>query len=538
MRGANAACVRLDKEPAFRQRLSDSAGELAMYAITPLRRPVSATGQEAGRRPLGEIFALCAATILLAGCATRPVNEPVSHYNPDEPYHIERRSENAEDNATLVILAFSGGGTRAASFSYGVLETLRDMEVTTKSGRNIRVLDTVDVITGISGGSFTALAFGLYGDKLFDIYETNFLKRNVQGELVERTLNPANWAALGSTGWGRSELAANMYDEILFKGATFKDLKHDGPRILVSATELADGTRLVFNPENFDVLCTDLSSVRLARAAAASSAVPVVLSSITIDNYGGTCGYRLPPWGKDFLDNPNPPRPAARTVKRLQELEAFADREHRPYLHLVDGGVSDNVGMRGVLDVLSTFEALHAAGRQTPYDHVRNIFIFVVNSLATPPNDWDRHENPPALFDILIKATGTPIDRYSYDTVETLRDIQARWASLREMRDAIKPYPTLVEKLQPVMRAPDITIRVIDVSFGALADKVERDYLNTLPTSFVLDDEAVDRLRVAAKNAILASPEVKRLINNGALRMVGPGPQVGATNAAASGKGQ
>jgi NTE family protein len=261
-------------------------------------------------------------------------------------------------------------------------------------------------------------------------------------------------------------------------------------------------------------------------------------SSITIDNYGGTCGYRLPPWGKDFLDNPNPPRPASRTVKRLQELEAFADREHRPYLHLVDGGVSDNVGMRGVLDVLSTFEALHAAGRQTPYDHVRNIFIFVVNSLATPPNDWDQHENPPALFDILIKATGTPIDRYSYDTVETLRDIQARWASLREMRDAIKTYPALVEKLQPVMRAPDITIRVIDVSFGALADKAERDYLNTLPTSFVLDDEAVNRLRVAAMNAILASPEVKRLINNGALRMVGPGPQLGAMKSGASGKDQ
>ena len=58
-------------------------------------------------------------------------------------------------------------------------------------------------------------------------------------------------------------------------------------------------------------------------------------------------------------------------------------------------------------------------------------------------------------------------------------------------------------------------------------DKAERDYLNTLPTSFVLDDQAVDRLRIAAKNAILASPEIKRLINAGALRMVGPGPRVG-----------
>lgn len=501
-----------------------------MCVIEGLRRLMRSPAPLFARLLLRKFAILFAATMLVAGCATRPVNPPSAQYDPGKAHRIERQSENAEDNATLVILAFSGGGTRAAAFSYGVLETLRDMQVTTKSGRNVRVLDTVDVITGISGGSFTALAFGLYGEKLFDIYETSFLKRNVQGELVKRAFDPFNWPSLASNGWGRSELAANLYDEILFNGATFKDLKRDGPRILVSATDLADGTRLIFNPENFDVLCTDLSSIRLARAAAASSAVPVVLSSITIDNYGGTCAYRPPPWTKLFLDRPDPPRPAARTVKRLQELEAFADREHRPYLHLVDGGVSDNVGMRGVLDVLSTFEALHAAGQKTPYDHVRNIFIFVVNSLATPPNDWDLHENPPGLFDVLIKATGTPIDRYSYDTVETLRDIQARWASLREIRDAIKPYPALGDKLQTVMRAPDITIRVIEVSFGVLPDKAERDYLNTLPTSFVLDDEAVDRLRVAAKNAILASPEVKRLINNNALRMVGPGPRIGAVS--------
>jgi NTE family protein len=160
------------------------------------------------------------------------------------------------------------------------------------------------------------------------------------------------------------------------------------------------------------------------------------------------------------------------------------------------------------------------------------MYIFVVNSLATPPNDWNLREDSPGLFDVLLKATGTPIDRYSYDTVETLRDIQARWASLREVRDAIKPYPALGEKLQFVTRAPNINIRVVEVSFEALPDKAERAYLNTLPTSFALDDEAVDRLRVAAKNAILASPEVKRLVDNGSLRMSGPGPRVNAGAAA------
>ena len=56
-----------------------------------------------------------------------------------------------------------------------------------------------------------------------------------------------------------------------------------------------------------------------------------------------------------------------------------------------------------------------------------------------------------------------------------------------------------------------------------MPDAAEREYLNTLPTSFVLDDQAVDRLRLAAREAILASPEMKRLIASGALRMTGQG---------------
>ena len=161
-----------------------------------------------------------------------------------------------------------------------------------------------------------------YGEKLFDDYETRFLKLNVQGELTTRVLNPLNWGTLSSTGWGRSELAAQLYDKTLFNGATFADLyRAGGPMIAVSATELSTGSRIVFIPQNFDVMCADLGTIRLSRAAAASSAVPVVLSPITINNYGGSCGYQQPAWLRDFADLPNPPRPAARALNRMQELQ-------------------------------------------------------------------------------------------------------------------------------------------------------------------------------------------------------------------------
>src|SRR6516225_1362591 len=133
--------------------------------------------------------------VMLGGCATRPINPPIERVDLNTGYRFETRLEQRHDSdaENLLVLSFSGGGTRAAAFSYGVLEALRRIEVIGPKDKKVRLLDQVDIITGVSGGSFTALAYGLYGDKLFDRYESDFLKRNIQGELIARFLNPANW---------------------------------------------------------------------------------------------------------------------------------------------------------------------------------------------------------------------------------------------------------------------------------------------------------------------------------------------------------
>ena len=463
----------------------------------------------------------------LAGCATRPVNPPLAQYQTTNPLEIRSTAAAGRNPENLVILAFSGGGTRAAAFSYGVLETLRRTEITRKDGTTVRLLDQVDAITGVSGGSFTALAYGLYGERLFDIYPQAFLKRNVQGELIGRALDPLNWGSLASTGWGRSELAADLYDEILFHGATFDDLrKAGGPLVAVSATDLSTGSRLVFLPQNFNVLCAELGPVRLSRAAAASSAVPVVLSAVTLNNYGGSCGYTIPPELARFATEADPPRPAARLLSRLNELQEFSDGAANPYLHLVDGGVSDNLGLRSVLDLVQSLEALHEAGIPTPLDHVRRIIVIVVNSLSEPATDWNRSEEPPGLVDTLIKASGVPIDRYSGESVEQLKDIAARWKMLRQIRDSVAFTRNADAAVAYVNNVPDADLFAIDVSFPALQDKAERAYLNQLPTSFVLPDEAVDRLRAAAAKIILDSPDFQRVLQSAGAPVVplGAGP--------------
>ena len=481
-------------------------------------------------------FVVAVLLLLLGGCATRPINPPITSTDLHTGYRLDTRQVQIQDKENLVILAFSGGGTRAAAFSFGVLEFLRKTEVVGPKGNKVRLLDAVDVITGVSGGSFTALAYGLYGDKLFADYEQRFLKRNVQGEIIARTFSPANWGSLASPNWGRSELAAQLYDEILFNGATFGDLdRGKGPMILASATDISTGSRFVFNQGVFDVLCSDLNAVPLSRAAAASSAVPVVLSSITINNYGGTCKTKFPDWVKLFTDTENPPRPAARAIRSLKAIEAFGDSAHRPYIHLVDGGVSDNVGMRGVLDALEVLEALQEVGIPTRLDNARRIIVFVVNSLSSPPINWDESEAPPGTVDILLKAAGTPIDAFSYEAIELLKDTAARWRTLRKIRDSAAMKTNKDPAIAEALRIPDAEIYAINVSFPELKDKAELDYLNQQPTSFVLPPEAVDRLRAAAGTIIMASPEFQRLLKDVGARIVAePSEAAKATAAPAS----
>jgi NTE family protein len=469
-----------------------------------------------GRRLLFLAALALAVALLLAPdrCAHRPVNPPLSHSQTTTEQRFEGLERRRGEHEDLVILAFSGGGTRAAAFAYGVLEALRDTELTTSGGAKVRLLDEVDVITGVSGGSFTALGYGLYGDRLFDLFEKSFLKRDVQGTLMRRILNPLNWPALWSSGWGRSELAAQLYDEILFHDATFADLEHaGGPVIAVGATELTGGARVVFLPQNFDIMCTDLSSFKLSRAAAASSAVPVVLSPVTIDNYGGHCGYREPAWLKAFADERNPPRPAGRILNRLEELQQLDDASEDRYFHLVDGAVSDNLGLRGVLDFLEAFEALRLAGQPTPLDHVRRVIVFVVNSASSPSFDWNEKENSPGAVSILVKTAGVPVDRYASESIELLRDIDARWTALRAIRDSAAFDKKRDPTVGWVANAVNADIYPIEVSFQVLTDKKERDYLNQLPTSFALPADAVDRLRAAAKKIILASPDFQDMLN-------------------------
>ncbi len=242
------------------------------------------------------------------------------------------------------MLAFSGGGTRAAALAYGILLELRDTTVVI-DGQPRRLLDEVDLISSVSGGSFTSAYYGLFGDRIFEDFEEVFLRRNVQGTLLHGLYNPLRWFSRT----GRTEMAVDLYEKTVFQNKTFADMQRQGgPLILINASDLGYGVRFSFIQEYFNLLCSDINSYPVARAVTASSAVPVLFDPVVLQNYAG-CDRSKLAWlesaRKRVIDN-------AELTQVVEGLETYGHKDSRPYVHYVDGGITDNLGLRAIYEIV------------------------------------------------------------------------------------------------------------------------------------------------------------------------------------------
>jgi len=445
--------------------------------------------------------------VVVTGCAHYPINEALKQVDPQSGYRPRSTGAPGNSENLLLYLTFSGGGTRAAALSYGVLEELRKTEVVI-DGKKRRLLDEIDGISSVSGGSFTAGYYGLFGDRIFEDFETKFLKKNIQGGLTARTfLNPINWFRLSSTHFDRSDLAAEYYDKHVFEGKTFGDMAaRKGPMIMMNATDMTHGIRLGFSQDAFDIMCSDLSHFQVARAAAASSAVPMLLSPITMRNYAGSCGFKVPERFKEILEDRTT---SERLFYLANNIAPFLDSQKKPYIHLVDGGVADNLGLRAVLDRVISRGSVWELIKGTPREKASKVAFMVVNAETQPDTKWDRAEAIPPLGAMMSAYSSIGIERYNEETIALLKESVKSWA------EEIKAQRC---KGEAVSTAPgscgDIQFYVVEVKFDALKDETERMYFKRLPTAFKLPPEKVDKLRDVARRLLVNSEEFQRLLGD------------------------
>jgi len=460
--------------------------------------------------------ALLGCALLLAACASfTPGNPPLAKYQPDAGYRFERLERGDNTDGLFVIVTFSGGGTRAAALAFGVLEALRDTTIEWR-GRRLALLEEVDVISSISGGSFPAAYYALRGGQLFEEFPERFLYRPVQSDLVRLLFSPANWLKLASAGYGRSDLAAELYHREVFGGGTYADVirRNRRPFVILNATDMTTGTQFPFIQDQFDLMCSDLAGVPLARAAASSSAFPGGLTALTFQNYAGTCQYRQPAWvqraAQDHASRVNP----RRTASAENRLSLAAEGPARPYIHLTDGGVADNIGLRGPLAAITSLNSPWSVLQMMNEGKIEKLVVVVVNAATNPATGRDQTASVPGLVDTLTSAATVPLDNYSFDTLELLRATVNEFNEEARLVDGCR---RLAARKGPQC-ALDITAprRVelfpVQVAFEYLGSAQERAWFKNLPTTFELPRETIDRLRAVGRRLLNEDPEFQKLM--------------------------
>ena len=453
------------------------------------------------------------AVFVIAGCTAHyAVNNKITTVKPVERYSLRYQAGSDKSDELLLILTFSGGGTRAAALSYGVLQVLADTHIAI-DGRPRRLLDEVDVISSVSGGSFTSAYYGLFGDRIFEDFETRFLKRDVEGDLALRLISPSSWPKLMSSYYARSDLAADFFDEILFEKKTFGEFKiPELPLIAINATDIALGTQFTFLGFQFAPICADLSSYPVSRAVTASAAVPGPFSSIVLKNYAGSCDYQLPHWAASALHE------GLSSTRRYQDakiLDSYMDAEKFAYIHLVDGGISDNLGVRFILNYTAQVKNIWQQMEALNLQNTRKLAIIVVNARNRMATDFTRERQSAPIIDTIKLISSIPLDRYSFDTLDLLRRKVKGWEASVTSRRCEK-IASAKKKEQKGKTGLDrncaLKTYLIEVNLDQTPTESERQKLLSLPTSFYLEPQDIDRLKAAALELLSSSVAFQDLV--------------------------
>ena len=436
-----------------------------------------------------KLFIIPLLLLLLGGCANygTPKNVDIPDPRVADKYSLHDWQEGHSASDISFILTFSGGGTRASALSYGVMQELRDTNVNYK-GQPTRLLDEVDYISSVSGGSFTSAYYGLHGDGIFEDFENDFLRFNLEKHLAWRFINPFLLFSKES----RTESAIKYYQKFLFHDATFADMiRPDRPMIIINSSDLGYGIRFSFIQEYFDLLCSELSSFPVADAVAASSAVPVLFNPVVVENYNNCQDMKL--LGTTRLHQAEEIYKDENLPLIISQLETYGEKDKRKYIHFVDGGITDNLGLRAVSDILSISggpEFFFEEGKNPP----KYVVIVMVDATTERTSDMDISNKEPSAVGVIGAVTNLQLTRYDYDSKLLAKAKVEKWAA------------ALSTPEQPVKT------HFISVSIQDVKDPTALAYLNSIPTSFALKDEQVDKLIATGREQLRINPEFQQLL--------------------------
>ncbi len=427
--------------------------------------------------------------LLLAACGGgEPVtNRPIAGAARNAPDLWDTNQAGGRADM-LVLVAFSGGGKRSAAFGHGALRGMRALPV--PGGGSL--LTEIDMVAGVSGGSFPSAHFALNGERSFDTFPDEFLHQDIESWIYGTYLLPWNWGWIASPEVGTNDRMAQVYDRLMFRGATFADLRSRArPLLSVNATDVSYGIPFAFTPAFFDMICSDLGTFRLARAVAASNGFPGIFTPITLENHRGRdCTVPSPINAADLRTSSD---------RRVQMLGSaygrYLSRERTRWIHLMDGGISDNLAMRHVANSLLLIEN-DAARQPEGFRRLRRILVISVDGEASTDPTLPQRRTVNGLLTILGAVSGGQIDNYN---VETLLLVDQQLIRLRDVLRRVR-----CAEARRIDGAPceDVEVALAHVALSAYPDTEVRRRLLAIRTGLTIPNEDSAQLVEAGESMI------------------------------------
>lgn len=400
-------------------------------------------------------------------------------------------------------VAFSGGGKRSAAFAHGALRGFRDVGVDDAYGHH-RLLDLIDFIGAVSGGSFPAMHYGLNRDKSFDTFPKDFLYRDIEAFIWGIYLLPWNWEWLINPLFGTNDAMADVYDRLMFHGATYADLGRNGlPLISVNATDITNGVSFPFVQSTFDLICSDLRRFPVARAVAASNGFPILFTPITLTSHRQECGAGRPRYLG--AENHEPSNAFSRRVELTRVENRYLDHDATRYVHLMDGGIADNLAMRSLINAFYVLDKSNPQFRRVALQ-TRRVLVMSIDGQAASNPTLGQQRIVTGLSQVFSAVSGTQIDAYNFETLLLAEQQVNRIVDLmKQVRCAEAPVIN-------GHRCDDVRGKLIHVSLAGVADPQERERLQAIRTGLTIPDRDVDALVASGEKQVRDNPELRELL--------------------------
>lgn len=250
------------------------------------------------------------------------------------PFKINRHTpsrhliEEDINNGVFVGIALSGGGSRAANFSAAVLLELQDLGL---------FPEHVTALSSVSGGSLASAYYKLFSRRPIYWNRETIRKRfltNFKQPWIRRLITPHHFIRTLVTDYSRSDIMASVLDDYLFPTSEdrivfapfkrFEQLVSEGPKLYINASVRGAGCNIFpFLDETFHAMRSRLDTYPVAYSVMASGAFPGAFNDITVRDY----------------------------YYEKQKNKAS-------YLHLYDGGPTDNLGIATLMEEAESLREL------------------------------------------------------------------------------------------------------------------------------------------------------------------------------------